>query len=133
MSKKNHPFDNDEMLEQVVAHLAALADPTRLRILNHLRTTGECTVGALVEVVGLSQPSVSRHLAILKREGLIHARRDGNQLFCSVRDESVFSICSILCDCVSTRVKRDHSALRGRRPVKSKMAKSSPPKRSKRA
>jgi len=132
MSKKMHPFNNDEMLDRVVARLAALADPTRLRILNHLRTMGECTVGGLVDVVQLSQPSVSRHLAILKREGLIGSRREGNQLFCSVRDESVFSICSILCERVSTPEKSHRSSSRGRSRVASASPKSSPPKRSKR-
>lgn len=131
MANKTKLFENDEMLDRVVAQLSALADPARLRILNHLRSGGECTVGSLVDVVGLSQPSVSRHLAILKREGLIDARREGNQLFCSVRDESIFSICSILCDCVSARMKGDRSALRGGTRAVAKTTK--PTHRSKRA
>jgi len=119
------PFANEELLERIVARLTALADPARLRILNHLRTHGECTIGALVEVVGLSQPSVSRHVSVLRREGLIGSRREGNQMFCSLCDDSVFSICNILCEGVVEQVRSTHSAL-SVRPSKSSGRRPSP-------
>jgi ArsR family transcriptional regulator, arsenate/arsenite/antimonite-responsive transcriptional repressor len=53
----------------------AFADPTRLRILNVL-AAGELCVCDLVEVLGLPQPTVSRHLAVLRREGLVEVTRD---------------------------------------------------------
>lgn len=54
----------------------ALADRTRLRILNLLRG-GERCVCDLVDTLGAPQPSVSRHLAVLRRAGLVRARREG--------------------------------------------------------
>jgi ArsR family transcriptional regulator len=54
----------------------ALADKTRLRILN-LIGEDEICVGSLVEVLGESQPKISRHLAYLKNAGLVSVRRDG--------------------------------------------------------
>jgi ArsR family transcriptional regulator, arsenate/arsenite/antimonite-responsive transcriptional repressor len=54
----------------------ALADRTRLRIL-HLMTHGEICVCYLVEVLGESQPKISRHLAYLRRAGMVASRRDG--------------------------------------------------------
>jgi ArsR family transcriptional regulator len=51
------------------------ADPTRLRILSTL-AAGELCVCDLVELLGLPQPTVSRHLAYLRRAGLVRARRD---------------------------------------------------------
>src|SRR5437667_12622559 len=53
-----------------------LADPTRLRLLN-LLACGETCVCELSDTLRLVQPKVSRHLARLKRAGLVDARRDG--------------------------------------------------------
>ena len=55
---------------------AALSDSTRLRLLNLLRP-GERCVCDLVDGVGAPQPRVSRHLAVLRRAGLVRARKDG--------------------------------------------------------
>lgn len=69
MSKQSKPFDLELMFR-------ALADRTRLRLLN-LMASGEICVCYFVEVLGTSQPKVSRHLAYLRRAGLVEARRDG--------------------------------------------------------
>ncbi len=55
---------------------AALADPTRLRLLN-LMNGREVCVCYLVEVLEQGQPKISRHLAYLRRAGIVSARRDG--------------------------------------------------------
>lgn len=54
----------------------ALADRTRLRLLN-LMSAGEVCVCFFVETLGASQPKISRHLAYLRRAGVVAARRDG--------------------------------------------------------
>lgn len=54
----------------------ALSDQTRLRILNLLRG-GELCVCHLVVVLGVPQPTASRHLSYLRRAGLVVARKDG--------------------------------------------------------
>lgn len=54
----------------------ALADRTRLRLLN-LMGADEVCVCYFVEVIGPNQPNISRHLAYLRRAGLVDARRDG--------------------------------------------------------
>lgn len=55
---------------------AALADRTRLRLLNLMRD-GEVCVCFFAEALGTNNPKISRHLAYLKRAGLVSARRDG--------------------------------------------------------
>lgn len=55
---------------------AALADRTRLRLLN-LMDGKEVCVCYFVEILGQSQPKISRHLAYLRRAGIVVARRDG--------------------------------------------------------
>ena len=55
---------------------AALADRTRLRLLN-LMSGREVCVCYFVEILGQSQPKISRHLAYLRRAGIVAARREG--------------------------------------------------------
>jgi ArsR family transcriptional regulator len=54
----------------------ALADPTRLRLIN-LVSRQEVCVCYFVEVIGVPQPKISRHLAYLRRAGIVAARREG--------------------------------------------------------
>ena len=56
-----------------------LADPTRRAIFERLCREGEKSVGALTARAGVSQPVVSKHLAILKRAGLVRGRHEGRQ------------------------------------------------------
>jgi ArsR family transcriptional regulator, arsenate/arsenite/antimonite-responsive transcriptional repressor len=67
-------------MKQTAAQLetlfAALADRTRLRLLN-LISGGEVCVCFFVEVLGEPQPKISRHLGVLRAAGLVAARRDG--------------------------------------------------------
>ena len=57
----------------------SLADPTRRAIFENLCRKGERTVGALTADAGISQPSVSKHLAILKEAGLVTEEQDGTR------------------------------------------------------
>jgi ArsR family transcriptional regulator len=66
----------DTPLEQLVPTFAALADRTRLRLLNLMHGREVC-VCYFVEVLGQSQPKISRHLAYLRKSGLVLAHRDG--------------------------------------------------------
>jgi DNA-binding transcriptional ArsR family regulator len=56
-----------------------LADPTRRAIFERLATGGEQTVHALTDEAGVSQPAVSKHLALLKSAGLVRDRRHGRE------------------------------------------------------
>lgn len=60
----------------LVPLFSALADPTRLRLLNLIAGREVC-VCYLVEILRQGQPKISRHLAYLRRAGIVAARRDG--------------------------------------------------------
>jgi ArsR family transcriptional regulator, arsenate/arsenite/antimonite-responsive transcriptional repressor len=62
----------------------ALADKTRLRLLNLMREQEVC-VGYFTDVLGDSQPKISRHLAYLRNAGIVEARRDGKWMHYSIR------------------------------------------------
>jgi ArsR family transcriptional regulator, arsenate/arsenite/antimonite-responsive transcriptional repressor len=78
----------------------AFSDRTRLRIL-HLLTKGEVCVGDLVTVLKLPQPTVSRHLAYLRRAGLVIVRRDSSWMYYALAEaRSPFH--AKLLDCLSS-------------------------------
>jgi DNA-binding transcriptional ArsR family regulator len=58
----------------------SLADPTRRGLFERLCRDGELTVGALTAGAGVSQPAVSKHLAVLKQAGLVADRPAGRQI-----------------------------------------------------
>ncbi|MEJ2378477.1 MAG: metalloregulator ArsR/SmtB family transcription factor [Pseudolabrys sp.] len=62
-----------------------LADPTRRAIFERLCRNGDQTVAALTAQAGVSQPAVSKHLAVLKRAGLVRDRHKGRQTQYSAR------------------------------------------------
>jgi DNA-binding transcriptional ArsR family regulator len=66
--------------------LDAIAEPTRLSILDAVRDQ-ERSVGELVDLVGMHQPGVSRHLKVLLSAGLVDVRRDGQRRLYRARFE----------------------------------------------
>ena len=66
----------DAQFQHLNVALRALADPTRLRILA-LLTGGEVCVCHIHHALGIPQPTASRHLAYLRKSGLVEARREG--------------------------------------------------------
>lgn len=68
------------VLDTLLQSLKAAADPTRLRLLV-LLARGEATVGELQEILGQSQPRVSRHLRLLDTAGLVTRFRDGQWMY----------------------------------------------------
>lgn len=73
---------------------AALADTTRLRLLN-LMAGREVCVCHFVEILGQSQPKISRHLAYLRKAGLVSARRQGKWMhysICPVADAAASAV-----------------------------------------
>ena len=67
-------------------HFQALADPTRLRILALLRVM-ELSVGELAQILGQSQPRVSRHLKILSDARVLERRKEGSWVFLTLADD----------------------------------------------
>ncbi len=96
------PFD-------LVRLFAALADPTRLRLLNLMRGREVC-VCYFVEILQQSQPKVSRHLAYLRSAGVVSARRDGKWMHYSMQRPDDRAAASIL-DAVLSSLKEDERML----------------------
>ncbi len=79
----------------MVRLFAALADPTRLRLLN-LMDGREVCVCYFVEILGQGQPKISRHLAYLRRAGVVSARRDGKWMHYRMERPTDPGACAVL-------------------------------------
>ncbi len=84
-------MSSEDFLAELETLFMALADKTRLRLLNLMREDEIC-VCFFTEVLGESQPKISRHLAYLRNAGLVSARRDGKWMHYRIEEpENIFS------------------------------------------
>jgi DNA-binding transcriptional ArsR family regulator len=72
-----------------------LAHPTRIAIVESLRS-GEQSAGQLIEHLGLEQANASQHFAVLRSKQIVVSRKEGNQVFYSLRDPMLIEVLDIL-------------------------------------
>lgn len=80
---------------QASSLLGAMANDKRLMILCQL-VSGERSVGELAELLDTRQPTISQHLALLRKDGFVTARRDGQSQYYSLAGDDVRKILSTL-------------------------------------
>jgi DNA-binding transcriptional ArsR family regulator len=78
--------------------LRLLANENRLWMLCRLAAAGEMSVGALAEAVGLSQPALSQHLALLREHGLVATRKAGQTVHYRLADAKAAAVLRLLAD-----------------------------------
>lgn len=91
---------NEDMLSHATEaeqFLKQLANKTRLMVMCSLLEQ-EKSVSQLLEVVDVSQPVISQHLALLRESGLVSTRRDGQTIYYSLADERVQRTIALLYD-----------------------------------
>lgn len=95
----------DELTILQADTLRTLASPRRLAILHRL-AAGPCAVGALADELGLSQPNVSQHLAVLRGAGLVEAEREGREVRYRLTDPDVVAACALMRAVLERRLVR---------------------------
>jgi DNA-binding transcriptional ArsR family regulator len=93
-----------EALQLIANRFKTLSEPIRLRILQTLQEGGK-SVTELTEMVESSQPNVSKHLKILQEAGLIKRQQQGNTVYYSIADESIFTLCEVVCGSLETQLR----------------------------
>ena len=99
------------------AFLRSLASRHRLLILCRLVVQGENSVGELVRALGLTQSNLSRHLAMLREEGLVATRREGVVIYYRIGSERVRPILTELCRLFADPVQTTFCGATPRFPV----------------
>lgn len=95
----------DEMqpvFESAAELFGLLANPQRLRILRAI-CEGERSVSEIVALTQASQPNVSQNLALMYRHGVVARRRDGTQIYYSVKNELIVDLCRTVCTQIAMR------------------------------
>lgn len=99
------------LIGELAERFKALGEPARLQLLAALRE-GEHSVSDLVEVTGLGQANVSKHLQQLCSAGFIARRKEGTFAYYSLADDDVFALCDTMCGRIEADHQRKRAALR---------------------
>jgi ArsR family transcriptional regulator len=102
---------HDDVREFKATFFQGLAHPTRIAIVESLRS-GELSTGTLVSRLRLEQANASQHLAILRAKRVVSSRREGNQIFYSVRDPRIIHVLDMMRDYFHAHLKEEMSLLR---------------------
>lgn len=91
-TKRPQPTRRAQPVHQVKAEFfRTLGHPMRVRVLELLRD-GEMTVGELQAALGIDSSGASQHLATMRRQGILEARKEGTSVHYSVRDPRIFQM-----------------------------------------
>ena len=103
-------FNNDRAFDIMASHLKALADPLRLRILYEIREEPKY-VKDIVAALDTSQPTISKHLGILRRAGIVDTERLGTLVRYAIRDERLCDLCDLLHETVLNRIMHENEMM----------------------
>ena len=103
-ARNEYPFD------LISRRLKALADPSRLTIL-HTLCGGEHNVSELVEKTGFTQANVSKHLRVLREEGLVTFRREQRKVYYTLAGNFTEEVCGLVCRSLEKRASDDRELL----------------------
>ena len=95
----------DEVYRLQAEVLKTLANPRRLEII-HLLAEGPREVGRLAEEMGISQPNVSQHLALMRSAGVVEAERDGREVRYRLSDPEIICACETMRGVLLRRIAR---------------------------
>lgn len=94
-----------EALVEIAAYFQVLAEPTRLQILNLLRG-GERNVGELAQLCGFTAANISRHLALMSKQGLVARQGRGTSVYYRIADPSIYQLCDLVCGNIARQLQR---------------------------
>ena len=86
----------DQLREFKAGIFHALANPTRIAIVELLRDEGEVSVAHIHASLGIEQANASQHLAVLRNKSIVLTRKEGNQVFYRLRDKVLGQVLDLL-------------------------------------
>lgn len=106
-----HPMP-EELVEVIARRMRVLSEPTRIRLLDHLRD-GEQSVNELAAKIGAGQQNVSKHLGVMTEAGILARRKVGNHVYYRIVDDSALLLCEQVCGSVTQRLRTLTAAVSG--------------------
>ena len=96
-------MDTNTLLERQAELCQAMGNTSRLKIVHILQNGPQC-VGNLAKTMGLSQATLSRHLAVLRNQGVVTAQRQGQENVYHLAHPKIMVICNLLQEVISEQV-----------------------------
>jgi DNA-binding transcriptional ArsR family regulator len=98
---------SEELIDRIAEIFKVMSEPMRLKILDSLRH-GEKNVSELMKLTGSQQANVSKHLGIMKKAGVVTARRKGLHIYYSLKEKRFFTICDSVCEYLAKRHEEEN-------------------------
>jgi len=100
------PWDMDDAIYTLQAEvLRTMAHPRRLEVIHNLNG-GPCEVGQLAREMGITQPNLSQHLAVMRAAGVVEAERTGREVRYRLADPDILAACGLMRDVLRRRANR---------------------------
>ncbi|GAB2740719.1 ArsR/SmtB family transcription factor [Nocardioides pakistanensis] len=106
-----HPIP-EELVELIARRLRVLSEPTRIRLLDHLRD-GERSVTQLADALAAGQQNVSKQLSVLTDAGILARRKDGNHVYYRIADTTALDLCEQVCGSLAEQFQALTAVVRG--------------------
>ncbi|WP_421656581.1 ArsR/SmtB family transcription factor [Leptothermofonsia sp. ETS-13] len=97
-------------LAQVAEHFKVLSELSRLQALCALKS-GSKNVSEIMEITGLGQANVSKHLKILAQAGIVMRQPRGVSVYYDIADPLIFELCELVCDRLEARLQEQAQQL----------------------
>lgn len=97
-------------LAQVADYFKVLSELSRLQVVCALKA-GPNNVSEIMEITGLGQANVSKHLKILAQAGIVTRQPQGVSVYYSIADPLIFDLCDLVCDRLETRLQQQSQQL----------------------
>lgn len=110
MKAATRTIPNDEVNLLHAKMCRAVGDPKRIQLLYAL-SNGPCSVGELTVLLGSPQPTISRHLAILRESGMVTTQRDGTTIFYALAVPDMIHVIDSMRAILRTVIAREASGL----------------------
>lgn len=101
---------NERLFSMEAEFFKALAHPTRVRIIKHLRDNERC-VCEFTEDLDVEQSNMSQHLAVLRKQGIVSFRKEGLKVMYKVNYPQVFEILQLVEEVLKSQVNETLSLL----------------------
>ncbi|RJQ31839.1 MAG: ArsR family transcriptional regulator [Actinobacteria bacterium] len=97
---------SDPIFEMHAQVCKVFTSPKRLEIINAIRNS-EKSAGELVEILKISQPNLSQHLAVLREKGVVAIRKEGQNIYYKIANPKIIKACDLMREVLIEKLKQD--------------------------
>ena len=113
MAKPSRELIPSVLVDRVARRFKVLSEPARLVLLNILHDQGEMTVQELVEISGLNQANVSKHLNLMAKEGMLSRNKEGLHVYYAIQDATIHGLCMLVSGRIRQEIEKQQRVLKG--------------------